>query len=99
MANLFEKDRAFRVAPTLGDAGAGNIALLLNDPSVDVALVSIDALSAAAAIVPTLSDCLELVARLAPQEIHALARADIDSGAELAGKKVSLGPAGSSSAA
>ena len=99
MARLFEKDGAFRVVPMLGDAGAGNIALLLNDPSVDVAFVSIDALSAAAATDPTLSDRLELVVRLAPQEIHVLARTDIDSVADLAGRKVSFGPVGSSSAA
>jgi TRAP-type uncharacterized transport system substrate-binding protein len=95
MARLFEKDGAFRVVPMLGDAGAGNIALLLNDPSVDVAFVSIDALSAAAATDPTLSDRLELVVRLAPQEIHVLARTDIDSVADLAGRKVSFGPVGS----
>jgi TRAP transporter TAXI family solute receptor len=99
MASLFEKDRAFRVVPMLGDASAGNIALLLNDPSVDVAFVSIDALSAAAATDPTLSQRLELVARLAPQEIHVLARTEIGSLGELAGKKVSFGPPGSSSAA
>jgi len=99
MARLFEKDGAFRVVPMLGDAGAGNIALLLNDPSVDVAFVSIDALSAATATDPTLSDRLELVVRLAPQEIHVLARTDIDSVADLAGRKVSFGPVGSSSAA
>ena len=83
MARLFEKDGAFGVVPMLGDAGAGNIALLLNDPSVDVAFVSIDALSAAAATDPTLSDRLELVVRLAPQEIHVLARTDIGSVADL----------------
>ena len=99
MARLFEKDGAFRVVPMLGDAGAGNIALLLNDPSVDVAFVSIDALSAATATDPTLSDRLELVVRLAPQEIHVLARTDIGSVADLAGRKVSFGPVGSSSAA
>jgi TRAP-type uncharacterized transport system substrate-binding protein len=85
--------------PTLGDAGAGNIALQLNDPSVDVAFVSIDALSAAAATDPTLSDRLELVVRLAPQEIHVLARTDIGSVADLPAKKVNFGPVGSSSAA
>ena len=94
MARLFEKDGAFRVVPMLGDAGAGNIALLLNDPSVDVAFVSIDALSAAAATDPTLSDRMEVVARLSPQEIHVLARTAIGSLADLAGKKVSFGPGG-----
>jgi TRAP-type uncharacterized transport system substrate-binding protein len=47
----------------------------------------------------TLSEKLELVARLSPQEVHLLARADIGSVAELAGRPVNFGPAGSASAA
>src|SRR5262249_17528597 len=45
------------------------------------------------------TDHLELVKRLAPQEVHVLARTEIGSLSELAGKKVSVGPQGSSSAA
>ena len=39
-----------------------------------------------------------MVARLCPQEVHVLARAGIDSLADLAGKKVNFGPDGGSSA-
>jgi hypothetical protein len=35
--------------PMLGDVGAGNLRLLLNDPGVDIAFVSTDAIAAAAA--------------------------------------------------
>lgn len=49
IASLFEKDQAFRVMPMLGDVGAGNLRLLLNDPGVDIAFVSTDAIAAAAA--------------------------------------------------
>jgi hypothetical protein len=72
-------------------------AISLSNPSVDVAFVSIDALSAAAATDQTLSDRMEVVAR--PQEIHVLARTEIGSLADLAGKKVSFGPVGGSAAA
>jgi TRAP transporter TAXI family solute receptor len=99
MASLFEKDEGFHVLPMLGDAGAGNIALLLNDPRVDIAFVSTDALAAGKAAGQTLSERLELVARLAPQEIHVLARAEIGGLSDLAGKKVNFGPEGGSSAA
>jgi uncharacterized protein len=99
MASLFEKDQAFRVFPMLGDSGAGNLRLLLNDPSADIAFVSTDALLAAAAPGATLLEHFELLARLAPQEVHVLARSEIGSLAELGGKKVSVGPQGSSSAA
>jgi uncharacterized protein len=99
IARLFEKDQTFRVVPMLGDAGTGNLRLLLNDPGVDIAFVSTDALAAAAAPGATLSDHLELVARLAPQEVHVLARTEIGSLGELDGKKVGVGSQGSSSAA
>ncbi|HET7448102.1 MAG TPA: hypothetical protein VFJ49_09360 [Methyloceanibacter sp.] len=59
IASLFEQDQAFRVVPMLGDVGTGNLRLLLNDPGVDIAFVSTDALAAAAAPGATLSDHLE----------------------------------------
>jgi TRAP-type uncharacterized transport system substrate-binding protein len=61
-------------------------------------LSSTDALAEASAKDQRLADKLELVARLAPQEVHVLARADIESLSDLSGKKVSIGPAGSASA-
>src|SRR5262249_3994084 len=54
IASLFEKDQAFRIMPMLGDVGAGNLRLLLNDPGVDIAFVSTDALAVAAAPCGTL---------------------------------------------
>jgi TRAP transporter TAXI family solute receptor len=81
----------------LGDAGQDNIALLINEPHVDVAFVSTDALAAAVAARKDLPEHVELVARLYPQEVHVLARADIRTMSDLAGKKVSFGPAGSAS--
>lgn len=99
MASLFPQGADLRVLPMLGDAGAGNLALLLDDPHADIAFVSTDALAEAAAKEKSLADKLELVARLAPQEVHILARADIASVSGLSGRKVSFGPAGSASAA
>ncbi|MEZ0277822.1 MAG: TAXI family TRAP transporter solute-binding subunit [Methylibium sp.] len=100
MASLFTPGAPMRALPLLGDLGAGNIALLLNEPSVDIAFVSADALTAAsAAHGAALAEKLELVARLYPQEVHVLARAEIKTVAQLAGKRVSVGPEGSGSAA
>lgn len=98
MASLFAPEAPMRVLPMLGDAGAGNIALLLNDPRVDIAFVSTDALATAKNGGVSLAERLELVARLYPQEIHVLARAEIGSLADLAGRHVNFGPAGSGSA-
>ena len=99
MASLFPQDADLRVLPMLGDAGAGNLALLLDDPHADIAFVSTDALAEAAAKEKSLADRLELVARLAPQEVHILTRADIGSVSDLSGRRVNIGPAGSASAA
>jgi TRAP transporter TAXI family solute receptor len=99
MASLFPYSEQLRVLPMLGDAGAGNLAALLGDPKVDLAFVSTDALAGQAAKDKGLGDKLELVARLSPQEVHLLARADIGSVSELAGRQVNFGPAGSASAA
>lgn len=84
-----------RVLPMLGDAGEGNVELLLNEQHVDVAFVSTDALAASVAAHKDLPEHLE--ARLYPQEVHMLARADIRTVCDLAGKKVSFGPFGSGS--
>jgi len=99
MASLFPQGADLRVLPMLGDAGAGNLALLLEDPHADIAFVSTDALAEASVREKDLADKLELVARLAPQEVHILARADIGSVSDLSGRQVGIGPAGSASAA
>ena len=98
IASLFAESSDLRVFPLLGDAGAGNLASLLGDPYVDIAFVSTDALAAQAAKERGLAGKLELVARLAPQELHVLARADIGNLSGLTGKAVNFGPAGSASA-
>jgi TRAP transporter TAXI family solute receptor len=98
LASLFPQNASLRIAPMLGDDGAGNLALLLDDPHVDIAFVSTDALAEAVAAQRDLPDRLELVARLAPQEIHVLARADVADLAGLSGKQVNFGPPSSASA-
>jgi uncharacterized protein len=100
MAELFASQAPFRVVPVPGDSGLKNISRLLNDPHIDAGFVSTDVLADAEtqSSVPNLAESLQVVARLGPQEVHVLARADIDSLADLAGKKVNFGPDGGSSA-
>ncbi len=97
MASLFGASEDLRILPMLGDAGEANIALLLDEPHVDIAFVSTDALAEAEAARKDVAEHLELVARLYPQEVHILARADIRTMSDLAGKKVNFGPVGSGS--
>jgi TRAP transporter TAXI family solute receptor len=98
MASLFSQSADLRVRPMLGDAGAANLASLLNDPHVDIAFVGTDALAEAEAKEKGLAEKLELVARLSPQEVHVLARADIGALSDLTGREVNFGPLGSASA-
>jgi uncharacterized protein len=96
MASLFPQGD-LGILPILGDAGAGNLARL-EDLKVDIAFVSTDVLAEAAAKDDSLRNRLELVTRLAPQEVHVLARADIGKLSDLSGREVNFGPPGSASA-
>jgi TRAP transporter TAXI family solute receptor len=100
MAELFAHDANLQVVATPGDAGLGNIARLMSEPHADIAFVSTDALALAEDESPAsnLAEELQLVARLSPQEVHVLARREVGSLAELAGKTVGVGRTGGSSA-
>jgi TRAP transporter TAXI family solute receptor len=96
MASLFPQGD-LSILPVLGDAGTANLARLATS-NVDLAFVATHVLAEAVAEDATLRDRLELVTRLAPQEVHVLARADIGRVSELSGRQVNFGPAGSASA-
>jgi TRAP transporter TAXI family solute receptor len=100
VADLFASSATLRVVPLVGDAGQNNIKRLLDEAHADIAFVAMDALAAARAEDQTgkLAERLQLVARLGPQEIHIVARQDIESPAGLVGQKVNIGPTGSSAA-
>lgn len=100
MAELFATENPFRVVPVPGDSGLKNISRLLHDPHIDAGFISTDVLAGAKteSVGSDLAERLQVVARLCPQEVHVLARPDIKSLADLAGRKVNIGPAGGSSA-
>ncbi len=99
MAELFAAGPSLRVLPRPGDAGHNNLARLLTEPGIDIAFVSTDALvDGSARDFGDLQARLELAARLAPEEIHVVARHDIARLEDLAGHKVNFGPAGGSAA-
>lgn len=100
MAELFASNAPFRVVPVPGDSGLQNISRLLNDPHIDAGFVSTDVLAdtKTQSSVPNLAQKFQVVARFCPQEVHVVARSDIKSLADLAGKKVNFGSSGGSSA-
>jgi TRAP-type uncharacterized transport system substrate-binding protein len=93
-------DSRFRELSEQGDSGLNNISRLLHDPHIDAGFISTDVLAGAKtqSAGSDLAERLQVVARFCPQEVHVLARRDIKSLADLAGKKVNIGPAGGSSA-
>jgi uncharacterized protein len=98
IARLFPPGASVRPLPVLGDSGAGNLALLLAAPSVNMAFVSADALAEAVEQDKGLSGKLDLILRLPPQELHILARSGIGTMTDVVGRQVNLGPEGSASA-
>ncbi|MGI8725009.1 MAG: TAXI family TRAP transporter solute-binding subunit [Methyloceanibacter sp.] len=100
MVSLLPNEARNRVSVARGDAGFNNIIQLLSDPKTGAAFVSTDALAYAkdANLGGNLQERLALVARLAPQEVHVVARRNIARLGDLAGQKVGVGPSGSSSA-
>ncbi len=98
MAGLVPAKADFGVAAAQGDCGLRNIERLLETPDTSLAFVATDALYAARDEEPLRAGRLRLVASFGPQEIHIVARPDIASLSDLAGKAVNLGPEGSGSA-
>jgi uncharacterized protein len=87
-----------QVRTLLGDAGHANLDALILHDAADLAMVSIDALSEAAARGSGLEERLAVVAKLPPQHIHILAPTGIAGLSDLAGKRVNFGPDGSANA-
>ena len=83
-----------RLAPLPGDPGGDNVADVLSSPSADLAMISLPALSRAAAERPGLRDRLALVAPLYPAEVHVIARRGIAKLDDLRGHRVAVPAAG-----
>jgi uncharacterized protein len=98
MSGLVPAKGEFAVVPVSGDCGLRNIERLLETPDISMAFVATDALYSARDEEPLRAGRLRLIANFGPQEIHIVARPDIVSLSDLAGKPVNLGPEGSGSA-
>jgi TRAP transporter TAXI family solute receptor len=93
LASLLDDGSTRRVVPVLGDGALQNVLDLKTLHGIDMAIVETDALAYARQqkLTPAL-DSLTYVARLYNEEFHLLVRADIKTVADLAGKKVDVGP-------
>lgn len=96
MAQCLDDDERMRVLPILGDGSVQNIADLIYLKGVDLAIVHADALTRTmqTAAIPREAS-IQYIAKLFPEEVHALARKDIATLADLDGKPVAVGASGS----
>lgn len=100
LAELLDDGATRRVLPVLGKGASQNLADLKALRGVDLAIVQTDVLEDARTrrLYPDLDGFVSYIAKLNNDEFHLLARADIKSVADLAGKKVNFGPPGDGTA-
>jgi uncharacterized protein len=91
LANLLD-DSTRRVLPVVGKGSLQNVADLIALRGIDMALVQTDVLDRLKAQKPEQS--ITYIAKLYNEELHLLARSDIKSVNDLAGRKVNFGTAG-----
>ena len=97
MASAFNDGYDFRIVPVVGQGSMKGVEDLLFLEGIDVALLQSDVLDffAASDVYPNIRESLRYLTTLYDEEIHLVARNDIETVHDLAGKKVSFGPASS----
>jgi TRAP transporter TAXI family solute receptor len=97
LAAVLNDGERLRILPIIGQGGVQNIDDLMALPLADVAIVQSDVLAGvrADASRPQAVRELPYVAKLFNQEVHILARRPVAALADLAGKRVAIGPSGS----
>lgn len=100
LADALDAPGELRIIAMLGKGSIQNIFDLLYLRNVDAAIVQSDVLQyfRANRIIPGIEDKIRYVAKLYNEEVHILARPEIQSLKDLAGKRVNIGPKGSGTA-
>lgn len=95
MATVFNDGYDFRILPIVGQGSIKGVEDLLFLDRIDIALVQSDVLDffAARRIYPNLREKLRYITVLYNEEVHLIARDNIKTVGDLAGKKVSFGQA------
>jgi TRAP-type uncharacterized transport system substrate-binding protein len=98
MANLLARRNGLRLVPIAGQGGADNISDLLYLRDIDLTIVSLDALERMNAenLFPNLDRRVAYVAKLFNEEVHVIVREGTTDIGALAGRKIGVGPKGSS---
>jgi TRAP transporter TAXI family solute receptor len=100
LSDALDAPGQLRVVAMLGKGAVQNVADLLYLRNVDVAIVQSDVLRFLKEdkVFPGLESKIRYVAKLYDEEVHVLARAEIRSLKDLAGRAVNIGPKGSGTA-
>lgn len=96
LAAVLNDGERLRILPIIGQGGVQNIDDLMALPLADIAIVQSDVLASVRADTSRPQAVRELpyVAKLFNQEVHILARRPVGALADLAGKRVAMGPPG-----
>ncbi|HEX6142233.1 MAG TPA: TAXI family TRAP transporter solute-binding subunit [Geminicoccaceae bacterium] len=97
LADALDRGYDIRVLPIVGKGSVRNIEDLLLLRGIDIAIVQSDVLDfyRRAEVLPGIEEKLRFITKLYDEEIHLLARDEIRSVDDLAGRKVNFGTAGS----
>lgn len=96
LADVLDNGGTLRVLPILGVGSVQNIADLINLKGIDAAIVRADALTQTREVSAIPHEAsVRYIAKLFNEEVHVLARKEITSLRDLAGKPVNIGPSGS----
>ncbi len=100
LAAVLDNGETLRVLPMIGKGSVQNILDIMLLRGVDIGIVQSDALAYARGrrLVPGIDSMIQYVTKLYDEEIHVLAREDIHSLQDLAGKTVNIDLAGSGTA-
>ncbi len=97
LADALDQGYELRILPVIGKGSVRNIEDLLFLRGIDIAIVQSDVLDfyRRAEVLPAIDDKIRYIAKLYEEEVHVLARDEIASIDELAGRRVNFGTEGS----
>jgi TRAP-type uncharacterized transport system substrate-binding protein len=93
LADVLDDGATRRVVPVIGKGSLQDIVDLKSLRGIDLAIVQTDALEFVKAqrLLPGVENVVSYIAKLSSEELHLLARADIKTVVDLAGKRVNFG--------
>ena len=96
LGDVLDDGQTRRILAVVGKGSLQNVTDLRALRGIDMAILQTDVLTQLRAASPAMENAFTYIAKLYSEELHILARSDVRSLQDLAGKKVNVGPIGSS---